>query len=180
MQEVNEATLSRSSETAKIAIAKLRTFIESQSFRGYDPYDALNSPLLRLISVGRKYPRIAMIQLMKRLPWNLRPLLLIPKGLNPKGLGLFLWGYAKLYEATGDPTCREICEQLIDLLKETQSDGWSGATAPTTPTGSTVEKLKNGPATSFWAPRSCCSLNSNRKFWMMVGSQFHCFLLDSV
>jgi hypothetical protein len=127
MQEVNEATLSRSSETAKIAIAKLRTFIESQSFRGYDPYDALNSPLLRLISVGRKYPRIAMIQLMKRLPWNLRPLLLIPKGLNPKGLGLFLWGYAKLYEATGDPTCREICEQHIGLLKETQSGGWSGA-----------------------------------------------------
>ncbi len=124
---MNEATLSLSSEKAKIAIDKLRMFVESQSFRGYDPYDALNSPLLRLLSFRRKYPRIAMIQLMKRLPWNLRPLLLVPKGLNPKGLGLFLWGYAKLYKATGDPNCREICEQLIDLLRETQSDGWSGA-----------------------------------------------------
>ena len=28
--------------------------------------------------------------------------MLVPKGLNPKGLGLFLGGYAKLFEITRD------------------------------------------------------------------------------
>ncbi len=110
-----------------LATQKLRKYIESQSFRGYDPYDALNSPLLRLLSFRQKYPRIMWIQLLKRLPWNLRPGLLVPKGFNPKGLGLFLGGYAKLYKITGDPACREICTRLIGLLKETRSEGWSGA-----------------------------------------------------
>ena len=121
-----KGTRSISLDDVEVAIEKLRAFIEPQSFRGYDPYDALNSPLLRLLSFRRKYPRIAFIQLLKRLPWNLRPLLFVPKGLNPKGLGLFLWGYAKIYKATGDPNCREMCRQLIELLKETQSEGWSG------------------------------------------------------
>lgn len=46
------------------SLDRLRTYIESQNFRGYDPYDALNSPLLRLLTLGRKYPRIAAIMLL--------------------------------------------------------------------------------------------------------------------
>src|SRR4030042_5290507 len=77
---------------------KLRAYIEQEDFRGYDPYDALNSPLLKSLAFNKKYLRIAYIQLLKRFPLDLRPLLGIKKDYNPKGLGLFLWGYAKLYK----------------------------------------------------------------------------------
>lgn len=78
-------------------IDKLRHYIERENFRGYDPYDALNSPVLKALSFNQKYIRIAYTQALKRLPVNLRPVLRIKKDYNPKGIGLFLWGYAKLY-----------------------------------------------------------------------------------
>ncbi|MFO8239832.1 MAG: hypothetical protein R6T90_02415 [Dissulfuribacterales bacterium] len=104
----------------------LKRHIEEQEFRGYDPYDALNSPFLDLLSFNSKYLRIAFIQALKRLPFNLRPLLGIKKGYNPKALGLFLWGYAKLYTATGEPRCLEQIDRILDLLAGLKSPGCSG------------------------------------------------------
>lgn len=82
----------------KAHVKNLSTYVESQNFSGYDPYDALNSPMLRGLSLHNKYLRIAFTQAMRRLPINIRPLLRVRKGYNPKGLGLFLWGYARLYK----------------------------------------------------------------------------------
>lgn len=59
-------------------IIGLTKFIENRNFAGYDPYDALNSPVIRALTFGQKYGRIAWTQLMWRLPINLRPLLLVP------------------------------------------------------------------------------------------------------
>ena len=69
-------------------IAKLRNYIEACDYAGYDPYDALTSPLLRTLACRNKYAQIAFIQILKRLPINLRPMLGIRKGHNPKGIGL--------------------------------------------------------------------------------------------
>jgi hypothetical protein len=107
-------------------VAALRRYIEGQDFRGYDPYDALNSPLLRAVSLGRKWGRIAAIQALKRCPVNLRPLLGVPRGLNPKGLGLFLWGYAKLYAAEGETAVLARIHDLLDGLAALRSPGASG------------------------------------------------------
>ncbi len=60
--------------------------------------------------------RIAFTQGLKRLPFNLRPLFLVPKDYNPKGLGLFLWGYAKLYKCEKNPLYLTQIEKLLDLL----------------------------------------------------------------
>ncbi|HPD58230.1 MAG TPA: hypothetical protein PKW17_13390 [Smithellaceae bacterium] len=96
---------------------KLKSYIEKERFAGYDPYDALNSPLLRGMSFGNKYLRIAFTQGLKRLPFNLRPLFLVPKDYNPKGLGLFLWGYAKLYKREKNAEYLAQIEKLLDLLE---------------------------------------------------------------
>jgi hypothetical protein len=61
---------------------------ERSGWRGWDPYDALRSPLVRALSFGRRWPRIAWIQLVKRSPVNLRPALLVTQSTNPKALGL--------------------------------------------------------------------------------------------
>ncbi|HXE98646.1 MAG TPA: hypothetical protein VN642_19745 [Dongiaceae bacterium] len=107
-------------------LAKLRQHIEAENFAGYDPYDGLNSPITRVLSLGRKYGRISFIQGMKRSPLNLRPLLGIKKGHNPKGIGLFLWGYAKLYKTDPRPEYFEKTERLLDLLEQLKSTGYSG------------------------------------------------------
>ena len=124
------------------SIDKLRAYIEREDYRGYDPYDALNSPILRALSLNQKYLRIAFTQALKRLPVNLRPFLGIKKDYNPKGIGLFLWGYAKLYKSvnrspgelvnriTGETEERqkylETIEYLLKLLEQLKSKGYSG------------------------------------------------------
>ncbi len=106
----------------------LAGYVEDQDFRGYDPYDALNSPIVRALTFGHKYGRMAWLQFMRRFPINLRPLLMIPKGHNPKGLGLFLLGYAKLYDSDNPAQYSKQIDRLLELLASTRSNcsgnGW--------------------------------------------------------
>ena len=77
---------------------RLKSYCEHQEFKGWDPYDGLNSRLFQATPFKHwSFGRLAWIQLFKRNPVNLRRLLLVPKGYNPKGLGLFLTGYCNLY-----------------------------------------------------------------------------------
>ena len=107
-------------------LTRLRAHIEAEEFKGYDPYDALNSPILRVLSFRQKFLRIAFIQILKRLPVNPRPFLFVKKDYNPKGLGLFLWGYAKLYAREKDPRCLEQIDKILELLEGLKSRGCSG------------------------------------------------------
>ncbi|MDX1419909.1 MAG: hypothetical protein R3181_08080 [Rubricoccaceae bacterium] len=106
------------------ARARLRAYIEREGFAGYDPYDALNTrlPLARL---GKWGPAIA-IQLHKRNPVNLRRLLGIAKGRNPKGIGLLLQAYAMLWEREGDEAARETARELFEWLLAHPSEGYRG------------------------------------------------------
>ncbi|MDO9695448.1 MAG: hypothetical protein Q7W56_12020 [Candidatus Latescibacteria bacterium] len=63
-------------------------------FRGSDPYDGLNSRLLAPLLGRSRLLRLAVIQGVKRSPLDVRPLLRVPPGLNPKGLALLLHGAA--------------------------------------------------------------------------------------
>jgi hypothetical protein len=64
-------------------------------FHGSDPYDGLNSRLLKPLLDHSRLLRLLVIQGVKRSPLNLRPLLLVPPGMNPKGASLFLQGAAR-------------------------------------------------------------------------------------
>jgi uncharacterized protein YyaL (SSP411 family) len=107
-------------------IAKISDYCSQENFSGYDPYDGLNSSVTRALSFGRKYGRIAFIQGFKKLPFNLRPLLGVKKGHNPKGLGLFLGGYAKLYKTNQNPEHLNQISLLLDLLEKSKSKNFSG------------------------------------------------------
>lgn len=99
----------------EVCLAQLRRYVESRDFAGFDPYDALCSPLLRGLSFGSKAGRIAWTQCLRRLPVNLRPILGIRPQLNAKGLGLFLEGYIRL-AIHGDAEAHRTVERLIGLL----------------------------------------------------------------
>src|SRR5512139_3735148 len=70
------------------SFSKLLRYCRSESWVGYDPYDALNSPLARTLPFKNKFARTALTQLVKRNVFNLRPILRIEKAPNPKGIAL--------------------------------------------------------------------------------------------
>ncbi len=99
-------------------LSDLLSFARKEDFKGYDPYDALNSPILKLLGIN-KYLRIAFIQAFKRSPINLRKIFLVRKGYNPKGLGLFLSSFA----LNGS---KEDYLYVKKLLLKLKSEGYSG------------------------------------------------------
>jgi rhamnogalacturonyl hydrolase YesR len=107
-------------------INEMLSYIQAEDFAGYDPYDALNSPLVAGIGAKSKLVKIAATQFFRRCPVNLRPLFGIKKGHNPKGIGLFLWGYCRLFALTGNQAYLEKVDYLLDLLDKLKSVGYSG------------------------------------------------------
>ena len=73
------------------SLDKLRIYCEAEDFKGWDPYDGLNSTLIKFCPFRHSnFFRLAWIQAFKKCPINLRPLFLVKKDYNPKGLALFL------------------------------------------------------------------------------------------
>ncbi len=107
-------------------IEKLRGYVEASDFSGYDPYDALNSPLAGVLTAGTKWGRIALTQLLRRSPVNFRPALFIRSGHNPKALALFLTGYCRLARLRPDPATLRTISRLVGLLATLRSRGFVG------------------------------------------------------
>lgn len=107
------------------ALKRLEEYVISEEFRGYDPYDTLNS-WIPFHWLGKWGPVLA-TQVQKRNPINIRPLLGIKKGINPKGFGLFLYSYSLLYKAFGKEEHLEKAHYFYNWLKNNQSEGYPGS-----------------------------------------------------
>ena len=84
-------------DNAKAATIELLAYCRTNDWAGYDPYDALNSRILKALPfLDFKLFRLGLTQLLKRSPINIRPLLLVPKMQNPKAMALFLMALLKL------------------------------------------------------------------------------------
>ncbi len=116
--------MSDSESSLQRALRKLRAFVEAEAFVGYDPYDALLSNW-NFSRMGRWGPILA-IQVQKRNPVNLRPVLGIAKSTNPKGLGLLLHAYADLYLANPSEETEEILHLLFGKLMDCATPGYAG------------------------------------------------------
>jgi len=116
-------------DTVKIieASRRLDAWIESQGFCGWDPFDALNSPLVKSLTFGSRRIGQVWVQLLKRSSINLRPLLGIPKDYNPKGMGLFLSSYLHKYQRSGETSNTEKVVFFANWLQQNVSPGYHGA-----------------------------------------------------
>ena len=85
------------------AFQRLLRYCRTESWVGYDPYDGLTSPLARVFPFNHRPARIALTQLVKRSPFNLRPALGIAKELNPKGVALAARALMLLADRQGCP-----------------------------------------------------------------------------
>lgn len=106
----------------------LKDFCEAESFKGWDPYDGLNSWVIQKTPLGKsRFFRLAWIQAFKRNPINLRTFFGIKREYNPKGLGLFLTGYCNLYQIDQKEEYLEKIEFFANTLIQLKTKGYSGA-----------------------------------------------------
>ena len=102
------------------ALSKLQSYIEDSNFKGYDPYDFLNSWFpFRWFG---KWGQAIAVQAGKIIPFNIRPIIGVKKEENPKGLGLMLKAYSLLYAMTKEKRCLVQANYLFERLLELRSD----------------------------------------------------------
>lgn len=119
---------------------QLKEYCEHERFKGWDPYDGLNSKVFQALPFLKETAicRLIIIQGFKRCPFNLRRLALVPKEYNAKGIGLFLSGYCNLYRVVSKNSEWELkigkmekiekqIKELAELLISMQSKSYSGA-----------------------------------------------------
>lgn len=93
----------------------------ANDYSGYSKFDALNSPFLNWLSFRNKWLRLIYTQLVKELPFNIRPILRIKKLRNPKGIALFARAYLFLYQKTHNLEYLNKGEALVQWLLENPS-----------------------------------------------------------
>ena len=114
--------------TVKETLIKLLDYCERNDWAGYDPYDALNSKIFNVIPFfDFRLARLVFTQVTKRLLFNIRGLMLIPKTQNPKGLALFLTAFLKI-QSHGLLNMKDLIQkmtQTLVTLKSQDSPYWS-------------------------------------------------------
>jgi len=116
-------------EIVNSSLAALEQFCQSEEYKGWDPYDGLNSYLFKslpFISKNRLI-RLAWIQFFKRSPINFRKIALVKKEFNSKGVGLFLTGYCNLYSIDPRPQYLEKINYFSKKLLQLQNVNYSGS-----------------------------------------------------
>ena len=105
------------------AILRLIAYCRANDWAGYDPYDALNSPIFCVLPfLDYRLPRLILTQALKRSPVNFRGLLHIPKTQNPKAIALFLSAFVK--RGRVNPACqKDDIDLMVERLRDLRSPG---------------------------------------------------------
>lgn len=107
------------------SISMLENYILSKDFKGYDPYDTLNSKI-PFKKFGKWIPVLA-TQFQKRNPIHIRPIIGVDKEINPKAYGLFINAFSKMFRVTNEEKYLEKAEQFIRWLDNNKSPGYENA-----------------------------------------------------
>jgi len=87
-----------------------------EEYSGYSKFDALESPLVHALSFNWWLARLLWTQVVMRAPVNIRPLLRVRKGVNPKGVALFARANLTTYEMQRDEEYATRARWLLDWL----------------------------------------------------------------
>lgn len=102
------------------SVEKLFEYLEKNDYKGYDPFDGLNSFFYPL-TLKNKYLSIALQQSVRRLPFNIRPFIGIKKERSTKGIAYIASAYLKYYKFTQNKKFLEKGEKLIDWVLQNRS-----------------------------------------------------------
>ena len=113
----------------RVALERIDRHARHSDFHGYDPYDALMSPLFHLpLLRSSHYTRLAAQQILKRLPVNPRRLLGIVPHLSAVTCARMLEGYVHLsaLQPPGSDHFGEAIDRCLRRIAELRSPGYSG------------------------------------------------------
>lgn len=106
------------------SVLRLKSSMEQEGYKGKDPYDGLLSPIFSLPVLRSNHTlRFLSQQAIKRSPFDLRPILFVPKGQNPVTLGLVIHAHVHLKRA-GILQDFNHTNILIEQLVELRSKGY--------------------------------------------------------
>lgn len=125
------------------SFVKLKRYCEAEQYKGWDPYDGLNSKVFQALPFFKNSAlcRLVVIQGFKRSPFNLRRIACVPKEHNAKGIGLFLQGYCNLVKLVRErlelakelgteefliAKVKEVADLLISLRSNGRADSSTG------------------------------------------------------
>lgn len=112
----------------EIRFNKLKAYCEKEHFKGWDPYDGLNSMFFQSSMLSKsRFFRLAWIQFFKRSPINFRKAFKVPKDYNAKGVGLFLNGYCNLYKLDPKDEYLDRIFELADLCLKLKQESYAGS-----------------------------------------------------
>ncbi len=108
---------------------RLEEYCKNENFKGWDPFDGLNSKLFQTIPLLSKnrFAKLIWIQSFKRSPINLRKITGVEKDYNSKAIGLFLSGYCNLYIKEPRIEYFEKINFFSNKLLELQNTEWNGS-----------------------------------------------------
>jgi hypothetical protein len=105
------------SATLSTTIDMLRAWVESQHYRGYEPFDGLSS-WLRPLAFNQELPLRVLQQLVRQAPFNIRPLVGIRPKDSTKGRGYMAWGYLILYRCTHRQELLDMAASCLSWLDQ--------------------------------------------------------------
>jgi hypothetical protein len=91
-------------------------WVREERYYGWDPYDGLNCRFAERIPA--KLLKILFTQFNRASPVNARKLMNIEKGIDMKGLFLFMQAYAKMYDLTNDVLYKKEIFTLLPLMEQ--------------------------------------------------------------
>lgn len=110
----------------KTTYVRLYSYCAAQDFSGRDPFDALNSEVFQKLPLKNlRFARLAFLQIVKRSPVDLREMLGVREGVNPKALALFALAEMSRYREGGDERHAENAKLLLDKLMKLKITGGS-------------------------------------------------------
>jgi hypothetical protein len=124
MSEIHRSEIAR----YQLALTEVFSYAKTKEYEGYSKFDALNSPLLNTLSFGLNPLKWVYAQAVYRFPVNIRPLLGVQEGVNPKALGLFALSHlltARVDIQNAEAHVNE-ARRLLDWLEIHKARGYHG------------------------------------------------------
>ncbi|MGC4097229.1 MAG: hypothetical protein QM706_08950 [Nitrospira sp.] len=107
-------------EKVEGSLRRLISWIRRHEYRAYEPADG-NLSWLFSFTGGRIFPMRVLQQVVLRAPFNVRPLLGIPRHESAIARGYFAWGYVLLHGLTGDDNARGEAVACLEWLTTNRS-----------------------------------------------------------
>lgn len=108
-----------------LSIRNLSRWLEENDYRGYDTFDGLNARFVRPFTFETKILRTVLLQGVRRVPLNIRPLLGVKKEYSSKAMGFLARGFIRLHKTTGEQEWADKAKFALEWLMEHQAPGYS-------------------------------------------------------